>query len=269
MEESGVFDPVAAAYDQTFTDTEIGKRQREQVFAALEPSISTSSPLNILELNCGTGADAIRLARQYGHSVLPTDASAEMLLALRKKLSPEEFQTPLAGKQVAFEKIGETFVEQQFDLVFSNFGGLNCVDEAGLRQLATDLAKLVRPGGKLVFVIMAPWTLWEWLYFSLKFRFRRAFARAGRGSVQVPLGDGVFQESWYPSPRRLARAFSPHFQRVEQRAIGLWVPPGYLEPFFANRIKWLDRFQRWDAAWGKVGRLAGFGDHYLMVLEKN
>ena len=60
--EAPVFDAIAEEYDRIFTDSVIGKAQRSLVHAALNDRFYMGQ--RILELNCGTGEDAILLASQ-------------------------------------------------------------------------------------------------------------------------------------------------------------------------------------------------------------
>ena len=69
------FDPVADLYDEIFSNTRIGKAQRDIVWKYLRKKNLINK--NILELNCGTGVDAIHLAQN--NRVTATDASEAML----------------------------------------------------------------------------------------------------------------------------------------------------------------------------------------------
>ena len=69
------FDAVADDYDSSFTDTAVGRLHRATVWRHLDAVLEPSS--KILELGCGTGEDALRLARR-GHRVLATDVSTAM-----------------------------------------------------------------------------------------------------------------------------------------------------------------------------------------------
>ena len=88
------FDAIAAGYDAEFSHTLLGKMLRERVRMVMqeqkwvqkpqkEASSSTIIPL-ALELNAGTGEDALWLAQQ-GWQVLATDISAEMLAQAEQK----------------------------------------------------------------------------------------------------------------------------------------------------------------------------------------
>ena len=80
------FDDAAKNYDADFTFSQTGAAQREIVYNHLLESEKLKSPLSILEINCGTGEDAIWLAN-HGHSVLATDASEEMIRVAKQKAS--------------------------------------------------------------------------------------------------------------------------------------------------------------------------------------
>ena len=53
------FDIPSKNYDSVFTFSEIGKAQRQRVYHFASKYINPATPLDILELNCGTGEDAI------------------------------------------------------------------------------------------------------------------------------------------------------------------------------------------------------------------
>jgi ubiquinone/menaquinone biosynthesis C-methylase UbiE len=85
MEVKADFDIASINYDNTFTFSNIGKAQRNRVFKYLNPLIKKRKKLSILELNCGTGTDAITFGN-LGHNVIATDISQEMIntAALKK-----------------------------------------------------------------------------------------------------------------------------------------------------------------------------------------
>ena len=75
------FDELASTYDATFTDTIVGKALRETVWARLEQTFRSSR--RVLELGCGTGEDAVRLASS-GIRVVATDDQGRESLATRQ-----------------------------------------------------------------------------------------------------------------------------------------------------------------------------------------
>lgn len=263
MTEAGVFDGVARDYDAEFTHTETGKRQRARVRKWLLQHLET--PKKILELNCGTGEDALWMAR-LGHEVTAVDLSAEMIAQARAKAtkSPEK---AVDFVQADLRAVDTVLAGRQFDLIFSNFGGLNCVSREELAALAEPYARLLAPGGRLIAVVMPRFCMWEHLYFIAKFRFRSAFRRNTSEALMVPLQDGSSQPTWYHRPRDMKAAFRSHFSWVRKRPIGYFLPPSYLDPFFRRRgwlLSALDRMESWVGSWGL---LSGLSDHYLVEFK--
>ena len=70
------FDTLAENYDAHFTRSSIGRAQRDAVWRKAVEVFR--GELSILELNCGTGEDALFLASQ-GHRVTALDASRAMI----------------------------------------------------------------------------------------------------------------------------------------------------------------------------------------------
>ena len=95
-----------------------------------------ASGARVLEMNCGTGEDALWLAHR-GVQVLATDASPAMLRVAESKLAASPGSAPAQLARLAWEELG-TFEAGPFDGVLSNFGGLNCVGD--LRAAACALA---------------------------------------------------------------------------------------------------------------------------------
>ena len=114
------FDDLARDYDVDFTDSAIGKMQRDRVWHVLCHRILSAEKSKILEVNCGTGVDAIWLANQ-GHEVLATDISGEMIQRAASKVHPKNLKFLQAG----FGEIKGLAAPESTDLIFSDFGGLN------------------------------------------------------------------------------------------------------------------------------------------------
>ena len=162
------FNNLAATYDKEFTFTPTGILQRKQVLSYLQKQIIDKKSLNILELNCGTGEDAVQLAK-WGHRIVATDGSKEMIRIAKTKNETPEGLPPLF-RELAFDKICRENFEEQFDLVFSNFGGLNCINKHELETLFLHLIPLLKPGGRFIGVVMPRYCLWEIIYFAYKGR---------------------------------------------------------------------------------------------------
>lgn len=93
----------------------------------------------VLELGCGTGNDAARLARE-GYAVTATDGSLEAIDSARAKfggafeLRVTDMTEPLP------------FADDSFDAVMSNVA-LHMFPDAVTRQVFAEVGRVVRPGG--------------------------------------------------------------------------------------------------------------------------
>jgi ubiquinone/menaquinone biosynthesis C-methylase UbiE len=266
MNANAVFDILAKTYDVDFTTSQIGQLQRKRVRTFLTRLLNEMNrPLKILEINCGTGEDALWLS-SLGHAVVATDASAAMIEKANSKLSNNnEGSSNINFLQCSFHQLAHIFKEDQFDLVFSNFGGLNCVSEEVLMHLSNDLSTLTKNDGQLFFVIMPKNCLWEILYYSIKGKFKTAFRRRNSSidfaidKEQVPV--------YYYSPGKLKKLFNTAFQCLNKKPVGLFIPPSYLEKQFGYRTKQLNRLNRWEEKCSPAA-LASFADHYCISFIK-
>jgi SAM-dependent methyltransferase len=217
------FDTAAVAYDNDFTHTRLARALRDRVWARLDAVLAPGEP--VLELGCGTGEDARHLAAR-GVPLTATDQSAEMLRVASAKT---------AGLPVTFAQLDvlrlapvpTVLAQAPYAAVFSNFGALNAL--AHYEPLAAWLAPLVRPGGRLVFVIMGRYCAWEIAWHLLRAQPRRAFRRLRQGGAVAQVG-GQPMTVHYPSTAHLRRAFAPGFALQRAWPLGLCLPPSYLEP---------------------------------------
>lgn len=256
------FDEYAAIYDDDFTYSNTGMLQRAQVWRAF--NALNLPPQTVLEINCGTGEDAILLA-QAGHTVTATDASDSMVLQAQRKA--ESKQVAATFIPAAFSELRTKVTGATYDLVFSNFGGLNCVGITELQQLSADLAALLKPGGQLFFVLMGNNCRWEQLYFLLKGDKQKAFRRKAAEGVPTTIGKAHFTTYFY-SPAQFANLFAANFTVEKIGPVGLFVPPSYLDPFFKKHPLLLKTLNWLDKLVAKCSLAANQADHYVLVLKK-
>ena len=255
------FDIHAKNYDTVFTFSEIGKAQRNRVYHFLKDNILSKSNLNILELNCATGEDA-RYLTEKGHRVLATDISSEMINIAKEKHQ----NSGIRFQELDITKItAETFSEK-FDLIFSNFGGLNCLSPSELKKFISISSELLSPSGKLVLVIMPKNCLWERFYFSIKGDFKKA-ARRNTNDFVLANVEGIKIPTWYYNPVEVVSLASINYKTIAIKPIGITIPPSYLEPFFKNKRWWLNLLI-WKEKWLSSGIWAKYADHYLIIFQK-
>ena len=260
------FDSVAENYDAKFTQTTIGGAQREIVWTYLYKTLSDKKNLRILELNCGTGEDAIWFANK-GHTVLATDISGKMLQVTEQKAQRYQLNDRIKTKKIDITKIEESNLIEKFDLIFSNFGGINCLEFKELFKLPDSLSKLINPGGRLIMVIMPTFCWWEMFYFTLKLNLKKAFRRSSIKRVKVKLnGEEILVE--YYTPILVNKIFRKDFKQVGLKPVGFFIPPSYLERFLSTKYRTFNFIKRLESLVTNRSLLANYSDHYLIDFIK-
>lgn len=254
------FDVYAKTYDQHFTNSLIGKAQRKQVHKELSKVIKERIR-TVLEINCGTGEDALWLATK-GITVLATDISAGML---------DVAKTKTQNNFVQFRQLKSQDIEQlsptKYDLIFSNFGGLNCLTPNELIEFKNSCAALQNPENKLVFVIMGTNCMWECFYYRFKKENLKSKRRKNKNGVET-LINGVTFKTYYYSPNEIIDVFKDNYRYMETKPIGLFVPPSYLETYIKKNKLFFNILKFLDSIFGRFSFLSNYADHYLIVLEK-
>lgn len=252
------FDIHAQNYDDAFTFSSIGRAQRQRVHLFLSELLKDNN-LNILELNCGTGEDANYLTNK-GHNVLATDISSEMIAKAKDKYPTINFQT------LDITAISSEVTNEKFDVIFSNFGGLNCLSKGQLGDFLGASQTLLKTNGKAILVLMPKKTFWERLYFMLKLQPKKAFRRNTEKAITANV-EGVEIPTWYYNPKEVITLAKESLKPISLKPIGITIPPSYLESFFLKRkiaLNFLIKIESWlsSSFWAK------YADHYLIAFSK-
>lgn len=259
MDEITEFDKAALTYDQDFTHTETGKGQRACVYSFL-PELRDKQ---ILEMNCGTGEDAVYFYH-CGAKVTATDISRNMIQATLEKARKESAEIKAFYWDLSNPE--DVFQGEHFDIAFSDFGGWNCLNGQQIQALGDRLHTLIKPGGKLIVVWMPSFCLWETFYFLLKRKPGPAFRRLG-SKPAVASVEGVSVLTYYYSPGKLKRLL-PRFKTIKIRPVGLFLPPSYLTPFFFKH-KWLIRILYfWEKVFNSFAIFSLLSDHAYIEMER-
>jgi ubiquinone/menaquinone biosynthesis C-methylase UbiE len=255
------FDSMAAGYDELFTRSMIGRAQRGAVWDALLRIFEPGA--HLLELNCGTGEDALFLSR-HNISVVACDGSEGMIRTARKRLQEEDPEAPIEFRLLPTEHLGQLHPGELFDGAFSNFSGLNCV--SNLDQAAWDIASLLTPRAPVLICLSTRFCLAETLWFLFHGNFRKAFRRTpGVAHAKV---SGFLVKVHYPTLRQVRKSFSPWFRLRSCTGIGIAVPPSYLEPVIRKWPRVL-RVLHWiDQRISHLPLLRILGDHMLLHFER-
>jgi SAM-dependent methyltransferase len=185
----------------------------------------------------------------------------EMIAVACQKKKPENVMLEVCG----FDELLLKYNTKQFDMVFSNFAGLNCVNADALKKLNHDLYELLKPGGMLVIVLLGKKCWTERLFFTLKGEREKARRRMKESTAR--LNQTATQQTFCYDTGEVTQLFSA-FTLKEKKPVGLFIPPSYLEPVVKrNRfLVPLIRLAEWLA--GSINVLSDYADHTFIVLQK-
>lgn len=246
-------------YDTDDCNNPILMEWRNQVYNHVSNHLKPND--SILELNAGTGIDAIHFAER-GHSIHATDLSAGMLTQLRKKIT-ERSLTNIICTQLSFEELDKLSIAP-VDYIFSNFGGLNCTDD--LSKVTRLLPALLKPGGFVTFVIMPPVCLWEWLWF-FKGHGRKAFRRLNKNGVTARL-EGEFFSTYYHTLGDIKNALGKNFRLIASEGLGALSPPPSKGEFVVNYPRLYNFLRRIDKKMRYSFPFNRWADHIVVTFQK-
>jgi len=255
------FDSVAADYDGPSGNNALIQQLRAQTMAAVLRRVPAGSRL--IDLGCGTGLDAAYLAER-GYRVTATDWSPEMVRRTQQRAASAGLAQRLEARRLGIQEIAQ-LPATAFDAAYSDLGPLNCVPD--LEAAARGLAQVLAPGGWLIASVIGRLCPWELALFAARNDWARARVRFARGPVPVPL-NGHTVWTRYLWPGEFAAIFRrAGFRRLEQRGLGLFLPPPYMDAFAARHPRLTAGLARLECGLGGWPVLRGWGDHFLMVLQ--
>jgi SAM-dependent methyltransferase len=262
LETQQAFDGVAADYHRSNLENPLLCAMRERTLAALAAQVRPGA--RILNLGCGPGSDDEVLARQ-GHRVTAIDWSPAMVAEARCRIQRAGLEDRVDVYHLGIHEL-DRLRPAVFDAACSNFGPLNCVPS--LTESARLIAERVRAGGVLVASVIGRVCPWELALYSWRRNWGRLRVRFVEDAVPVPLSGRTVWTRYY-TPAAFERAFvSAGFARVSLRALGLFVPPPYMQAFAGRHPALIARLQWLDDRLGYYPGLRQWGDHFLMVLRK-
>jgi len=256
------FDSVAADYDGARGNNALIQDMRGEMWRWLDATFAPRSRL--LDIGCGTGLDAIRLA-QRGHDVTATDWSSQMVLRTRDRAAGQFLTDRVQAIALGAHELHRLDAVGVYDGAYSNLGPLNCVPELGC--VAHECARLLRPGGALVFTVIGRVCPWEIAHYLRRRRWARVKVRFARGFVPVGMNGHTIWTRYY-APREFYRAFERHFTLERYRGLCVFAPPPYLTWIRERHPGTYERLWRLDRQVSGWPLLRAMGDHFLMVMRK-
>lgn len=258
------FDHIASTYDSLYILSPVGLLQRKRVWKYVESILPELKGYEMLELNRGMGEDAV-LFEEGGFNIIATDISEEMLKVTQKKAEQFSMQNKISSHFLDLETFDENLFDKKFDLIFSNFGGINSISPASLKSLFKKLPQMLNPGGRFIGVVMPRFCAWETIFFILRLQFGKAFRRLS--SKEIPGDPSTSGKTWFYHPSQLKEWSKENFSVVSLRPVGLALPPAYLEHFFSVKRRWLLRLNRLEKRFTQSSLFSGIADNYIIDLR--
>jgi ubiquinone/menaquinone biosynthesis C-methylase UbiE len=253
------FSRTAEKYDSFAEDHPHLTRLRNKVYSHITRLVPPGG--HILELNAGTGTDAVQLA-QRGYFIHATDIAPGMLKRLREKVGTLKLQDRVTMEERSFLSL-ENMRGAPFDAVFSDLGGLNCIPD--LTPVIQPLPRILKPDGIVTWVLMPNFCLWE-MAEVFRGNFPLALRRLSRGKVRANL-EGLSFDVYYFSPRRAIQWFSDPFELVALEGLSVITPTAEsksfarLYPRLYQALSWLDDRLSPHWPWN------GWGDFYILTMR--
>lgn len=264
---SAAFSAVSGLYDAETESNPIVAWVRAQTVPRMTTWFQPGD--RVLELGCGTGVEALSLARAGLH-VVATDIAPGMIAQTQARVQNAGMTGRVEVRQLAAASIGELLTDHapgSFAGAYSSFGPLNC--EPDLPAVADGLAPLIRPGGRIMISAINRIHPFEFAWYAAHGDLARATRRwsgYSAGTVSPALPDRV--STFYYTPNAFARAFRPHFRVINCRALLLLLPP----PYLAHLMKRAPRLFRVAASLEVLladwPLLRALGDHFWLELER-
>ena len=217
---------------------------------------------HMLELNAGTGLDAVYFAGQ-GVKVHATDLSHKMIKKIQSKIEEFGLEDNLTCQQCSFTDLHKIKLTN-FDYIFSNFGGLNCIQD--LEQVTQFFPDYLNLGGFVTLVIMPPVCPWELI--SL---FRGNFAHAFRRYKKQGLAhlEGEIFPVYYHSLHKILRSLPKGFDVKKIEGLGALIPPPYKKDFPERHPDWYRILKKLDGSFRNFFPFNQWADHFILTLQFN
>ena len=260
---ANAFNKQAYIFDELYAGDSIiqykRKRVREFVLNHLKPRSA------ILELNAGTGDDAIFFAQQ-GHTVHATDISDIMQAMLKEKAQLNGLKMNVSNELCSYTQLENLSNKGPFDLIFSNFAGLNCTNE--LSKVLQSFDQLLKPGGFAILVLLPKFCLWE-LLLLFKGKFKTALRRmTGSHGARAHIEGETFR-CWYYNPSFIRKNKSRNFEVVSIEGLCTIVPPSYLQGFAEKHPAIYRLLVNLEEKWKTKWPWKTIGDYYIIALRKS
>ncbi len=264
------YDRLAPRYDADIGSNLVGRRMHTVFRRALREVLRPGQ--HVFEIGCGTGADALWLARQ-GLDVVATDISGAMIEQLREKAASEGLSQHIQTRRMAAHEIGRLgseFGSDSFDGGFCHAGALNMEPE--IARVPAQIVSITKPGGAFVCSFINRTSLFEILFYPLVLRPRKAFRRMGNVvpipiSRTEPMNRQVIPARFY-SPSEMIRLFGNGFSVEMVQGMEIFLPPSNLADLYARFQLGFAGLEALEEHLSRRAPANEWGHHTVLVLRR-
>jgi ubiquinone/menaquinone biosynthesis C-methylase UbiE len=262
QDAADAFTGQSGIFDDLYSTNAIINYKRERVRNHILQYLSTGR--SILELNSGTGEDAVFFANK-GYKVHATDLSPGMQEQLVLKVRKYELSGMVSNELCSYTNLDHLENKGPFDLIFSNFAGLNCTNE--LDRVLISLPPLLNPNGIVTLVIMPKFCLWETLLL-FKGKFRTACRRFFSSSGRIAHIEGNYFKCWYYDTSYVIKRMQDQFEVLGIEGLCTLVPPSYIENFAEKHPSAYQFLKNKENQLKARWPWRVMGDYYIISLRK-
>ena len=234
-------------------------RAREVVISYLLDRVNPGS--RILDINCGTGIDAIQLGR-HGYEVIGVDISSAMISIAREEITRARISGLVKVEVADYRSLPE--FGQKFDAVLSNFGGINFA--MNLRPIFRSVAANLNHKGIFLVNTVNRLCLAEIMIFMLKGKLSKAMRRIISRRARI---GGRYVELYYHSKRTfISEANLAGFKLIDSFGLNIFAPPLWANDFFEFHKKFATFLEKIDNKARRIVLIRSLGDFMILVFQK-
>ena len=262
QQAAAAFGKQAIHFDELYQGNAIIQYKRDRVRKHLLEFLPHNA--SVLELNAGTGDDAIWLANQ-GHKVHATDIAKGMQDVLTRKVMAAGIQNRITSELRSFTDLANLESRGPYDCIFSNFAGLNCTGE--MEKVITSFSPLLKQGGIVTLVLLPKFCLWEFSLL-LKGKFKTATRRFFAGNGRRARVENEYFKCWYYNPSDIIWFTKKDFDVLRVEGLCSFVPPSYMEGFAEKHSKLFAKLVGLEERYGLSWPWRSIGDYFIITLKK-
>ena len=258
------FDSASEEYDFTIRGNFINRWIRERSIKELLRLAGRDDTL--LEIGCGTGAEALEISRHVA-GIVATDISPRMVSLLARKVDAKGLGTRVTPLRLGAGEISRASGFLPYGktrLAYSFNGALNC--EPSIETFPLELSKVIEDRGYFLCSIRNTFCLSEALAHAAVLQFDKMAPRK-KQPIMVSVG-GMDIPSLYYRPGPFAKLFRPHFRVRRMVGLPAILPPAYLSDRYFRARRILSFAERLETVVAHRFPLNRMGDQTLLVFQK-